>query len=94
MPHEGADGFGVAESKEALFEQSDVLSVHLRLNDETRGIVTVADLTRMKPTALFVNTSRAELVARWLWRTYHDVVIEGDDEHDPDDVDSTEGGAE
>lgn len=57
-----ADGFAVAESKEALFEQSDVLSVHLRLNDETRGIITVADLTRMKPTALFVNTSRAELV--------------------------------
>ncbi len=57
-----ADGFAVAESKDALFEQSDVLSVHLRLNDETRGIVTVADLTRMKPTALFVNTSRAELV--------------------------------
>lgn len=57
-----ADGFVVAESKDALFEQSDVLSVHLRLNDETRGIVTVADLTRMKPTALFVNTSRAELV--------------------------------
>ena len=57
-----ADGFAVAESKDALFEQSDVLSVHLRLNDETRGIVSVADLTRMKPTALFVNTSRAELV--------------------------------
>jgi D-3-phosphoglycerate dehydrogenase len=57
-----ADGFAVAESKEALFEQADVLSVHLRLNDETRGIITVADLTRMKPTALFVNTSRAELV--------------------------------
>lgn len=52
----------MAESKDALFEQSDVLSVHLRLNDETRGIVSVADLTRMKPTALFVNTSRAELV--------------------------------
>ncbi len=57
-----ADGFAVAESREALFEQSDVLSVHLRLNDETRSIITVADLTRMKPTALFVNTSRAELV--------------------------------
>jgi D-3-phosphoglycerate dehydrogenase len=40
-----------------------VLSVHLRLNDDTRGIVTLDDLSRMKPTALFVNTSRAELVA-------------------------------
>jgi D-3-phosphoglycerate dehydrogenase / 2-oxoglutarate reductase len=57
-----ADGVDVAESREALFEQSDVLSLHLRLNDETRGIVTAADLMRMKPTALFVNTSRAELL--------------------------------
>ena len=57
-----ADGVNVAESREALFEQSDVLSLHLRLNDETRGIVTAADLMRMKPTALFVNTSRAELL--------------------------------
>ena len=56
------DGVDVAESREALFEQSDVLSLHLRLNDETRGIVTAADLMRMKPTALFVNTSRAELL--------------------------------
>jgi D-3-phosphoglycerate dehydrogenase len=56
------DGVTVAESREALFEQSDVLSLHLRLNDETRGIVTTADLMRMKPTALFVNTSRAELL--------------------------------
>jgi D-3-phosphoglycerate dehydrogenase / 2-oxoglutarate reductase len=57
-----ADGFEVAESKAALFEQSDVLSVHLRLHDDTRGAVTQADLLTMKPTALFVNTSRAELV--------------------------------
>ncbi|CAH2783389.1 MAG: D-3-phosphoglycerate dehydrogenase (EC [Candidatus Burkholderia crenata] len=57
-----ADGVDVAESREALFEQSDVLSLHLRLNDETRGIVTAADLMSMKPTALFVNTSRAELL--------------------------------
>lgn len=57
-----ADGVDVAESREALFEQSDVLSLHLRLSDETRGIVTAADLMRMKPTALFVNTSRAELL--------------------------------
>lgn len=56
------DGFAVAESREQLFADSDVLSLHLRLNDETRHIVKLADLTSMKPTALFVNTSRAELV--------------------------------
>lgn len=58
-----ADGFAVAASKEALFAESDVLSLHLRLIDATRGIVTAADLARMKPTALIVNTSRAGLVA-------------------------------
>src|ERR1700722_3031959 len=57
-----ADGYGVAESREALFEQSDVLSLHLRLHDDTRGIVKQEDLLRMKPTALLVNTSRAELL--------------------------------
>jgi D-3-phosphoglycerate dehydrogenase len=57
-----ADGLGVAESKEQLFADSDVLSLQLRLNDDTRGIVKQTDLTRMKPTALFVNTSRAELL--------------------------------
>lgn len=57
-----ADGLRVAESKEALFAQSDVLSLHLRLNDDTRGIVKLEDLLQMKPTALFVNTSRAELL--------------------------------
>jgi D-3-phosphoglycerate dehydrogenase len=56
------DGYAVAPSKEALFEQSDVLSVHVRLVPGTRGMVTAADLARMKPTALFVNTSRAGLV--------------------------------
>ena len=57
-----SDGFQVAPSKEAFFQASDVLTVHLRLNEETRGIVTMEDLSRMKPTSLFVNTSRAELV--------------------------------
>jgi len=57
-----ADGLAVADSRQAFFEQCDVLSVHLRLNDATRGIVTLDDLSRMKPTALFVNTSRAELL--------------------------------
>ncbi|MFZ6645569.1 D-2-hydroxyacid dehydrogenase family protein [Undibacterium sp. TJN25] len=57
-----ADGYHAAASKEAFFAESDVISVHLRLNDATRGIVTAADLASMKSTALFVNTSRAELV--------------------------------
>lgn len=58
-----ADGHDVAATREALFEQADVLSMHIRLVAETRGIVTAADLARMKPTAVFANTSRAELVA-------------------------------
>lgn len=58
-----ADGHAVAASKEAFFADSDVLSLHMRLVDATRGIVTAADLARMKPTALLVNTSRAGLVA-------------------------------
>jgi D-3-phosphoglycerate dehydrogenase len=57
-----ADGLAVAPSREAFFADCDVISVHLRLTDETRGIVSHDDLSRMKPTALFVNTSRAELV--------------------------------
>lgn len=57
-----AEGCAAAASKEALFEQSDVLSMHLRLHEATRGAVKLDDLLRMKPTALFVNTSRAELV--------------------------------
>ncbi len=56
------DGLHAATSREEFFAQSDVLSLHLRLNDETRGIVTLEDLSRMKPTALIVNTSRAELI--------------------------------
>jgi len=57
-----ADGYVAADSRNAFFEQCDVLSVHLRLNDATRAQITLDDLARMKPTALFVNTSRAELV--------------------------------
>ncbi len=57
-----ADGLSAAATREDFFESSDVLTVHLRLNDTTRGIVTLDDLSLMKPTALFVNTSRAELV--------------------------------
>ena len=58
-----ADGFAAAKSKAALFEESDVVSLHLRLIDATRGIVTADDLGRMKPSALIVNTSRAGLIA-------------------------------
>ena len=57
-----ADGHASADSCEAFFEGCDVLSLHLRLSEATRGIVTLEALARMKPTALFVNTSRAELV--------------------------------
>ena len=57
-----ADGHSAATDCESFFEQCDVLSVHLRLNAETRSIIKLEDLARMKPTALFVNTSRAELV--------------------------------
>ena len=55
-------GYAAAKSKEQLFEESDVLSLHLRLNPQTRGIVGAEDLARMKPSALLVNTSRAELI--------------------------------
>ena len=56
------DGFQVAESKQAFFAACDILSLHLRLNDATRGIVSAADLALMKPDALLVNVSRAELI--------------------------------
>jgi len=57
-----ADGCVVALSKEAFFEECDVISLHMRLLEATRGIVTAAELARMKPTALMVNTSRAQLI--------------------------------
>jgi D-3-phosphoglycerate dehydrogenase len=55
-------GYAVAESQAELFESADVLQLLVRLRPETRGIVTAADLALMKPTALFVNVARAELV--------------------------------
>ena len=58
-----ANGYAIASSKSALYEQSDIVSLHLRLVEETRGIVTAADLARMRPSALLVNTSRAQLIA-------------------------------
>lgn len=56
------DGFEVTSTREELFEESDVLALHLRLCDETRGMVTMEDLSRMKPSSMLVNTSRAELI--------------------------------
>jgi D-3-phosphoglycerate dehydrogenase len=58
-----AAGFEAAASREALFATSDVLTIHIRLAPETQGMVTGRDLALMKPDAVFVNTSRAELVA-------------------------------
>jgi len=57
-----ADGHETAPAKESFFAESDVLSLHLRLVPATRAIVTAADLARMKPAALLVNTSRAGLI--------------------------------
>jgi D-3-phosphoglycerate dehydrogenase len=56
------DGYPAAQSKNAFFERCDVISLHMRLVEATRAIVTAADLARMKPTALIVNTSRAPLI--------------------------------
>jgi D-3-phosphoglycerate dehydrogenase len=58
-----AAGYARAASQQALFERSDVLSLHVRLTRDTHGIVGADDLDRMKPTALIVNTARAELIA-------------------------------
>ena len=57
-----ADGYAIASSKSELYEQSDVLSLHMRLVEATRGIVTAEDLALMSPSALLVNTSRAQLI--------------------------------
>ncbi len=56
-------GYEAANSRQAFFEQADVLSVNLRMSEATRGIITAEDLARMKSTALIVNTARAELFA-------------------------------
>jgi D-3-phosphoglycerate dehydrogenase len=59
-----AAGYATAASKDELFERADVLQLLVRLSRDTRGIVTAADLARMKPTALFVNVARAELIEK------------------------------
>lgn len=56
------DGFEVAGDRASFFSTCDVLTVHLKLTPETRGSISPSDFSLMKPTALFVNTSRAELV--------------------------------
>ena len=58
-----ADGWDVAPDRETFFADSDVVTLHMRLVDATRGIVTADDLALMKPSALLVNTSRAGLIA-------------------------------
>jgi D-3-phosphoglycerate dehydrogenase len=57
-----AGGYAIAASKQQFFAESDVISLHVRLVDETRGMVNAADLARMKPSSLLVNTSRAGLI--------------------------------
>jgi D-3-phosphoglycerate dehydrogenase len=58
------DGFEAAESKAGFFETADVISLHLRLNKETTGILKEADLNLMKTSAVLINTSRAELIEK------------------------------
>ncbi len=58
-----SDGFASANSREEFFRESDVLCLHLRATEETRGVVTAEDLAKMKSTAVLVNTSRARLIA-------------------------------
>jgi D-3-phosphoglycerate dehydrogenase len=57
-----ADGYDAARSRNAFFGECDIISLHLRQVEATRGIVTAGDLARMKPGALMVNTSRAQLI--------------------------------
>ena len=58
-----ADGVQVAESREAFFASSDIVSLHVRLKPDTRGIITAEDLANMAPRSLLVNTSRSGLIA-------------------------------
>ena len=58
-----ADGFEVAASRAAFFAEADIVTIHLPLNKDTRGLITGADLALMKPTARIVNSSRAPIIA-------------------------------
>jgi D-3-phosphoglycerate dehydrogenase / 2-oxoglutarate reductase len=69
------DGYATASNKQTFFEECDVISLHMRLVDATRGIVTAGDLAHMKPTALIVNTSRADLSNRARWSTLYGLDI-------------------
>ncbi|MBK7719618.1 MAG: D-2-hydroxyacid dehydrogenase family protein [Giesbergeria sp.] len=57
-----SDGFQAAVTQQDFFEQCDVVSLHLRLTPQTKGLITLETLSCMKPTSLLVNTSRAELI--------------------------------
>ncbi|EFO32007.1 glyoxylate reductase [Roseibium sp. TrichSKD4] len=57
-----ADGEKVAASREAFFGENDVVTLHVRLHPTTRGLIKAEDLALMKPTSIFVNTSRAGLI--------------------------------
>lgn len=58
------NGFESADTKEAFFKNADVITLHLRLNETTAGIVKESDLTLMKPDAVLINTARAELIEK------------------------------
>ena len=58
------DGFTTCKTKDEFFSTSDIITLHLRLNDSTRGIVTYDDLIKMKSSAILVNTARAELIEK------------------------------
>ena len=58
------EGFEIAKTKKDFFAQADVVSIHIRLKESTKGIIKREDLSNMKPTALFVNTSRAALLEK------------------------------
>ena len=59
-----AEGFEIAASREAFFDNADIISLHLPGNKATHGLITAADLARMKPTALLVNSSRAPIIEK------------------------------
>lgn len=59
-----ADGQIVAKSRQAFFASSDIVSLHVRLKPETKGIITAEDLSNMRPRSLLVNTSRSGLIAK------------------------------
>ena len=61
-PEAAAEGGARAVGRDELFERADVLTIHTRLSDRTRGLVGERELALMKPTAILVNTSRGPIV--------------------------------